>query len=106
MRAGKLRHRVTIQRATETQSDSGEVSRTWSTLATVWADIKPTSGAEAFRSGKIRADVGFLVTIRGGVAAAPSDRISLSGRTLEIVSVADEDERGVTLTLGCNEVVE
>jgi len=51
MRAGQLRHRVTIEQVTETQDSYGGVTETWSTLATVWAAIEPITGREKFASG-------------------------------------------------------
>ena len=46
MEAGQLRHRVTIQQATETTDGFGGVTQAWATFATVWAAVEPLTGRE------------------------------------------------------------
>jgi SPP1 family predicted phage head-tail adaptor len=41
--AGKLRHRITIQRETTTRDEYGSEVKTWLPLATVWASVEPLS---------------------------------------------------------------
>lgn len=44
MKGGELRWPITIQQKTPVQSGtSGEVTYTWSTFASVWADMQPVS---------------------------------------------------------------
>lgn len=64
MRAGQLRHRVTIQYRTETQNATGEVTWTWSDLATVWASIEPISGREFFSSQQVQSSVTTRIRVR------------------------------------------
>jgi head-tail adaptor len=51
-RAGTLDMRITIQRKTIDQSNSGEVIETWTDLATRWAAVSPMTGTERL-SGEI-----------------------------------------------------
>jgi len=51
MRAGQLRHRVTIEQMTEAQDSYGGVTVTWSEVDTVWAAIEPITGREKFVGG-------------------------------------------------------
>ena len=44
---GRLRHRLTLESASRTPDGGGGASETWSTVTEVWAEITPTSGAEA-----------------------------------------------------------
>lgn len=46
MEAGRLRHRVTIQRRLESRDTYGGEAETWSDVATVWAEISPLIGRE------------------------------------------------------------
>lgn len=46
MRSHQLRHRVAIQRASETRDAHGSVKRTWTTVDTVWAEVVPMKGME------------------------------------------------------------
>ena len=47
MKAGKLRHRVDIQKwVADRDTTTGEVAETWITNTTEWADVRPISGRE------------------------------------------------------------
>lgn len=48
MRAGELRHRITIQESVQTRDTDGAVLDTWGNVATVWAAVEPQSGSEQF----------------------------------------------------------
>ena len=51
MRTGQLNSRVTIKQLVAGQDALGQPVQTWSVLASVWANIKFLSGAQAVRSG-------------------------------------------------------
>ena len=51
MKAGMLRHRVTLQSRVDTVDDIGQPSTSWLTVATVWADVRYLSGLSAIKSG-------------------------------------------------------
>ena len=51
MKAGQLRHRVTLQSRVDTVDDIGQPSTSWLTTATVWADVRYLSGLSAIKSG-------------------------------------------------------
>lgn len=47
MQAGKLRHRVTLQETVKDQNPTtGAVKNTWRDVATVWAEVSPSSVRE------------------------------------------------------------
>ncbi|MBO8183770.1 MAG: phage head closure protein, partial [Archaeoglobus sp.] len=48
MRAGELRHRITIQQMQDTQNEYGEPTKEWVDAATVWASIEGLRGREYF----------------------------------------------------------
>ena len=64
MRAGLLRHRVTIQTRTETQGSAGDVTWTWSDLDTVWASIEPLMGSEAVSAKQLQSRTDTRIRIR------------------------------------------
>ena len=51
MKAGQLRHRVTLQSRVDTVDEIGQPSTSWLTTATVWADVRYLSGLSAIKSG-------------------------------------------------------
>ena len=101
--AGILTDRIVIEQATETRNSVGEVSLSWTTFATVWADVSALSGREAERYGQIVGFTGHKVTIRQLTGVKPAMRIIYEGsRTLEIGAI-NEYERGWYLELICTE---
>ena len=101
--AGNLADRIVIEQAAETRNSVGEVTLSWSTFATVWADVQALSGREAERYGQIVGFTGHKVTIRTLPGVKVSMRIIYeSTRTLEIGAI-NEYERGWYLELICTE---
>ena len=101
--AGDLTDRIVIEQASETRNAVGEVTLSWSTFATVWADVQALSGREAERYGQIVGFTGHKVTIRQLAGVKPSMRVMYNGsRTLEIGAI-NEYERGWYMELICTE---
>ncbi len=46
MKAGSLKHRITIQRPVKERDTDGAEIVIWSDLATVWAAVEPQNGSE------------------------------------------------------------
>ena len=105
MRAGRLRHRVQIQSGTETADAVGQPVTTWATTRTVWAAIEPLTGREFQEAQRTDSDITHTVTIRGNIAADVEKRLLFGTRVLNIESVLDKDERGITKQLMCKEDV-
>lgn len=103
MIAGKLRHRVTIQRMTETQNDYGETTQTWSDFAVSDASISPLSGREAFQAMQMQADVTHKVVTRYVAGVTPRMRLTFGERLFNIESVINSEERNIQLELLCKE---
>lgn len=65
MEAGALRHRVTIQRANETQDGMGSSVLTWVDFAErVPAEVKELTGRELWNAQQIQADITMSVGMR------------------------------------------
>jgi len=105
MRAGWLRHRVTIQKKTTSQDSYGAEQETWTNVATVWAGIEPLRGREYIDAQNATAEVTHRVRIRYQSGITPRMRVSFGSRTFEIVSVINVLERNRELELMCREVV-
>ena len=109
MQAGRLRHRVTIERLTGERGDAGGISDEWQVIGTRWASVKPLTGREwgqaaaantrisqHLLTGMTRADT--LTT-----TLTPRDRLRFKGRTLDIQAVMNTDERGQEMRIMCKE---
>ena len=106
MRAGELRERITIERATSVQDEFGEPIPTWFEAAEVFACVLPqryTSGAEALVQalGREAVQTSYTVTIYWRGDVVETDRIIWNGRELDIRRVIDPDGRRMWLELLC-----
>ncbi len=105
IRAGKLRHRVTIQQKSVTRNTFGEEVVTWQDVATVWAAIEPLRGREFFESQQINAEVTTQITIRYRDGIAPEMRIIYNSKIYDIQAAINTEERDKELILLCKEVI-
>jgi len=65
MQAGKLRHRVQLQRAINSQdAQSGANIETWQTLATVWASLEPLSARDFIAAQAAQNQISARAVIR------------------------------------------
>lgn len=105
MRAGELRHRVTIQQATTTRDGFGAEVEAWSTLATVWAKIETVSGAETIGPEQVAtATLTHQVTVRSRDDLKPTMQVIWNARTFTIRAVV-ADNANKQIMLLCDEVV-
>jgi len=107
-----------LEQATETRSSSGEVTRTWAVVATMWVAIRPLSGREYIEAQAIKATVTHQITCRYRPVIRPAmrlvsalstaDRVGSTAatgtRTFEIDHVIDQDDRHQWQRLLCREV--
>lgn len=107
MRAGKLRHRVTIQAPGQTQDPTtGEILHGWVDFATTWASIEPLSAREyiAAQSGQSEITARIVIRYRDGVL--PTMRILHRGKAYAIHGVLSDVKSGLEyLTLPVSEGV-
>ena len=101
MRAGKLRHQITIQRLTGVRDSSGAETDTWETFKTVWASIEPsTGGAEMFLMGQqFQGVTTARICLRYTAGITPKYRVSFCGRLFDILAVHNKEERSREIEL-------
>lgn len=104
MRAGLLRHLVTIE-AVEWVRDpvSGAVTEEWVTKAKVWAEVRDLRGREFWAAQQIQSEVTTRVLIRHMDGLGPEMRVRHGDRILDIDHIIDPDGRGRELQLMCKE---
>lgn len=99
MRAGKLRHRVTIKARNDTQNDTGEAVASWTEVATVWAAVEPLRGRELLTAQSINSEVTGTIRMRYRAGIEASMRAEYAGKVYNIVAVVNPDERNIELLL-------
>jgi len=100
-RSGTLRHRITIERAVPTTSDSGAVSNTWEKVCDLRASIEPTGGTEVLLSGAYVPEGNFLIEARffPGLNSLMRVNWKSRGRLLNILNINNYQERGIWMTI-------
>lgn len=100
MEIGKLKHRLTIQSATETKDALGQVTRTWSDIASRWGQITPLQGRELERARQLANDVTHKVILRYYAGLSTLHRFKFeTSRFLNISVVVNTDEHDEEMTV-------
>lgn len=106
MRAGRFRHFITVQQATETRDALGEPIPAWSTYAQFWAEVKPLVGREYFTAQQDVTRVTHRIACRydSALTITAKMRVSWDSRFFDIEAVLNIYERDRELHLMCVEV--
>jgi SPP1 family predicted phage head-tail adaptor len=105
---GKWKHRISVQSRSSALDAFGQQTSAWSTVATVWADIVPSSGLEKQRAGMVGASLTHSVAVRYTplflpAITAAAYRILYGTRVLNITAVMDVGEEHVFILFDCVE---
>lgn len=105
MRAGTLRHKLTIRRpdSTPTLDDYGQPVPSWSTIAVMYGSVKPLAGRELTLARQRQSSITHEIMIRYYPGLATTDRIELGTRVFNIESITNPDERNRSLTINAIE---
>lgn len=108
MDAGKLRHRITIQRPARSQNpETGAITQTWEDVAPVWASVEPLSAREFIAAQSTQSRVTARIVIRYRDDIDASMRILHKGKIYNIEGVLPDNQSGREwLTLPCSEGVD
>lgn len=107
MRAGKLRHKVTIQAPSQTQDPiTGEMLSGWVDFASIWASIEPLSAREFIAAQANQSEITARIVIRHRDDVLPTMRILHRGKVYAIHGVLADPKSGLEyLTLPVSEGV-
>lgn len=106
--SGRFRHKITLQTRTETLDAYGHADLSYTTLASVWAEMLDVSAGERLQSAQVRAEVTHRFTFLHAAAyevIGPADRVSYDGRTFDILHVLDKHGANRYLEITAREVV-
>lgn len=102
MKAGKMRHRITIQTKSVAKGSAGGTVETLADLYTCYADIESIAGREYQGQGQVKSESTHKFWIwydRTIGMITPKMLISFDSRLFDIESVVDRDERKVKLLI-------
>ena len=100
---GKMRYQVKLQSPANTTDAGGGRSQTFTTLATIWANIVPKSGTERYKHDQIQDQTTHDVFIRYRSDIDPKYRILYGTRVFSIKSILNVEERDRFYLLSCTE---
>lgn len=108
MQAGKLRHRLDIETATEARDDIGGVRFDWRRLTTVWGQVEPLRARELFEAAKIEGRLSHRITLRHYPDFSQQWRLRLRGtaRIFQVHSLRNIEERDRTIEILAMEVLD
>lgn len=95
MRAGHLRHRVTLQRPGLSQDpQTGEPVPGWQDVALVWASIEPLSAREFIAAQAGQSEITARIVIRHRAGVLPTMRVVHGGKVYNIHGVLPDMRSG------------
>lgn len=106
IRAGLLRHRVTVQEVSSTGVNAyNEPTEAWVPFAEVYAQVDDLTGNELQRANQVHADATALVRMRRLEGFTPDMRIVHGSRTLNPVAIIGDETGQRTHDILCSEEV-
>jgi len=90
---GRLRYKCELKSPTDTSDGAGGRSQTYSTIANIFADIRPMGGDEAYRQGKVQTKNTHKIYMRQRSDMSADYIIVYEGRTFQIQNIKNVDER-------------
>ena len=108
MRAGRLRHKVTLERKGTTKNQFGEIVDTWTSIAVRRCSIEPLMGKEFFANDNEYSRLTTRIRIRHDSTVKtlrPYDRLVDNSESpaviYDIESIQNPRERDIELVLMC-----
>ena len=105
MRAGQLRHRLTVQNAPTTTDALGGQSHAFSDGLSFWARVVPAREEELQNANQTKAKITHKITVRHRTDITPTSRLKFGTRVFEVVQVLNREERDQQLDIMALEIV-
>ena len=108
LRSGSLRERVQVQEYTESQSATGTITRSWSTVHTRWGSVRALSHDERLMHEQLEASAVYEVILRyyDEFDIDTSMRLLVNSVPLQIRSIDDDDPQNrLTRIIAVEEVL-
>ena len=103
MRAGRLRHRLTIQVKNLTRDSAGQQTHSWTDFKTVWGSVEPLSGREFEAQDQGKAETKTRIIVRYVEGITTEMRVLFGQLTYNIQTVIHHDHRQRQISLLCSE---
>lgn len=98
MQAGRLRHRIALQRYSEGERDENGFpipgSAGWATESSMWGSVEGINGREFVAASAEQAAVTWRITVRHSDAITPDKRLLCDGRVFNIKAILPDNDKG------------
>ena len=101
---GLLKSRLTLEAPVESADGAGGVTRSYSAVATLWADVMPVSATRAIEAERAGAHVTHRIQIRFSNDITTRHRFRDGAHIFRIVSLRDRDGRKRFLAIEAEEM--
>lgn len=99
IRAGRLKHRITIQGPSSSINAQGGKIKGWSDIETVWASVEPLTGREFFENHQMESEISTRIIIRYRGGLNTHMRVKFGNKYYKIVSIINPQEKNEGLEL-------
>jgi SPP1 family predicted phage head-tail adaptor len=99
-----MRHRLAIEAPVDTPDGAGGATRSWTTVALIWAALEPIGNDVRFAAGRPEQATTHRITMRWRSDLDGGKRLRMGTRIFQILACADSDERRKRLVCLCEEV--
>lgn len=101
----RLRNRVALEQPADVADGAGGYTRSYTTIATVWAEILPMNGQEKLDAQKLQSSLMHRITIRYRTDVNATWRVRYGTRLFNIRAVMNNEERNGSLIMIAEEGV-
>lgn len=101
MKAGQLRHPVTLQAPLDTQAPDGQPVIGWTDVASIWADIRFINGLEAVKADAPVSVARCSIRIRARTGVTAGMRIAEGSTYYDIRAILPDSTGRRFLDLAC-----
>jgi SPP1 family predicted phage head-tail adaptor len=93
MQIGRMHDRIAITSPTEAYSPSGETTLSWVPFAEVWANVEGLSSRDILQAQQANVIATHRIRIRHLEGVTHLQRVEWRGKTMEVASVTERDNR-------------
>lgn len=90
---GQLKTRLVVQQPIETPDDQGGVVRSWTTFATVWAQVTPLAARRDVEADADGVTQTHRIVLRSHLSLTRQHRFSDGARIYRIVAIREREDR-------------
>ena len=90
---GQLKTRLAVQQPLKVADGQGGVSRTWTTFATMWAQVVPVGSSASVEADAAGATQRYRITLRSQLSLTTRHRLVEGARVYRIIGIRERDDR-------------